>query len=106
MGWDLWQVDLFEEKAMAPHSSTPAWKIPWKEEPDRLQSMGSSLEILLVATGSNDFKHTTKSDQYLGVSKSRLNILMVEYKHTYNSYVCFAQILNLVKAHTLPPLSV
>jgi len=29
------------EKAMAPHSSTPAWKIPWTEEPGRLQSMGS-----------------------------------------------------------------
>ena len=28
------------EKAMAPHSSTPAWKIPWTEEPGRLQSMG------------------------------------------------------------------
>ena len=26
---------------MAPHSSTPAWKIPWMEEPGRLQSMGS-----------------------------------------------------------------
>ena len=29
------------EKAMAPHSSTPAWKIPWMEQPGRLQSMGS-----------------------------------------------------------------
>ena len=29
------------EKAMEPHSSTLAWKIPWMEEPDRLQSMGS-----------------------------------------------------------------
>ena len=29
------------EKAMAPHSSTLAWKIPWKEEPGRLQSTGS-----------------------------------------------------------------
>ena len=29
------------EKAMAPHSSTVAWKIPWMEEPVRLQSMGS-----------------------------------------------------------------
>ena len=29
------------EKAMAPHSSTLAWKIPWREEPARLQSMGS-----------------------------------------------------------------
>ena len=30
------------EKAMAPHSSTLAWKTPWTEEPGRLQSMGSS----------------------------------------------------------------
>ena len=29
------------EKVMAPHSSTFAWKIPWTEEPGRLQSMGS-----------------------------------------------------------------
>ena len=29
------------EKEMATHSSTLAWKIPWMEEPDRLQSMGS-----------------------------------------------------------------
>ena len=32
---------LFMEKAMAPHFSTLAWKIPWMEEPGRLQSMGS-----------------------------------------------------------------
>ena len=30
----------FTDKAMAPHSSTLAWKIPWMEEPGRLQSMG------------------------------------------------------------------
>ena len=29
------------EKAVAPHSSTLAWKIPWMEEPGGLQSMGS-----------------------------------------------------------------
>ena len=29
------------EKEMATHSSTLAWKIPWTEEPDRLQSLGS-----------------------------------------------------------------
>ena len=29
------------EKAMAPHSSTLAWKIPWTEEPGGLQSLGS-----------------------------------------------------------------
>ena len=32
---------MVTEKAMAPHSSTLAWKIPWTEEPGRLQSMGS-----------------------------------------------------------------
>ena len=35
------------EKAMAPHSSTLAWKIPWMEEPGRLQSMGSLSRIWL-----------------------------------------------------------
>ena len=56
--WELWQCHyclhgslgnaLFKgifgttwEKTMAPHSSTLAWKIPWTEEPSRLQSMGS-----------------------------------------------------------------
>ena len=39
----MWISDclgLGAEKAMAPHSSTLAWKIPWMEEPGRLQSMG------------------------------------------------------------------
>ena len=34
-------IKLTTEKAMAPHSSTLAWKIPWTEEPGGLQSMGS-----------------------------------------------------------------
>ena len=38
---------------MAPHSSTLAWKIPWTEEPGRLQSMG-----LLSRTGLSDFTFT------------------------------------------------
>ena len=41
------------EKVMAPHSSTVAWKIPWVEEPDRLQSMG-----LLSWTRLSDFTFT------------------------------------------------
>ena len=39
---------------MAPHSSTLAWKIPWMEEPGRLQSMGS----LRVWTQLSDFTFT------------------------------------------------
>ena len=35
------EVGVFLEKAMATHSSTLAWKIPWTEEPGRLQPMGS-----------------------------------------------------------------
>ena len=34
-------VVTLTEKAMSPHSSTLAWKIPWTEEPGGLQSMGS-----------------------------------------------------------------
>ena len=33
--------DVAQEKAMAPHSSTLAWKIPRTEEPDRMQFVGS-----------------------------------------------------------------
>ena len=38
---------------MAPHSSTLAWKIPWMEEPGRLQTMGS-----LGVTQLSDFTFT------------------------------------------------
>ena len=39
----LWALDWEDalQKAMATHSSTLAWKIPWTEEPGRLQSSGS-----------------------------------------------------------------
>ena len=42
------------EKAMAPYSGTLAWKIPWTEEPGRLQSMGS----LKSRTRLSDFPFT------------------------------------------------
>ena len=42
--WEIWVPSLgWEdplEKEMATHSSTLAWRIPWREEPGRLQSMG------------------------------------------------------------------
>ena len=44
---------LVMEKAMASHSSILAWKIPWMEEPGRLQSMGS-----LSQTGLSNFTFT------------------------------------------------
>ena len=43
--WETWVQSLGREdlleKEMATHSSILAWKIPWTEEPGRLQSMGS-----------------------------------------------------------------
>ena len=52
--WPGWVVSVsvfpltvleYTSKAMAPHSSTLAWKIPWAEEPGRLQSMGSRVRL-------------------------------------------------------------
>ena len=40
MFWNWTEVVVAPEKAMAPHSSTLAWKIPWTGEPGRLQFMG------------------------------------------------------------------
>ena len=43
--WETWTRSLGQEdpleKERATHPSTLAWKIPWTEEPDRLQPMGS-----------------------------------------------------------------
>ena len=47
--WETWAQSLGREdlleKEMAPHSSILAWKNPWTEEPDRLQSVGSQRVI-------------------------------------------------------------
>ena len=49
------------EKAMAPHSSTLAWKIPWTEEPGRLQSLlrvrhdwATSLSLSCIGEGNGN----------------------------------------------------
>ena len=43
--WETWVLSLGKEdpleKGKATHSSILAWRIPWTEEPGRLQSMGS-----------------------------------------------------------------
>ena len=50
------------EKEMAIQSSTLAWKIPWTEEPDRLQSMGSQSQTRL---SDFTFTFTGRGDQLL-----------------------------------------
>ena len=47
-------LKYYVEKAMAPHSSTLAWKIPLTEEPGRLQTMG----VAKSRTGLSDFTFT------------------------------------------------
>ena len=48
--WEAWVRSLDWEdpldKEMATYSSTLAWKIPWTEEPGKLQSMGSQRDRL------------------------------------------------------------
>ena len=56
-----WEDPL--EKEMATHSSTLAWKIPWSEEPHRLQSMGSQSQ-----TGLSNFIH-----QYIEIRYAAVN---------------------------------
>ena len=50
------------EKAMAPHSSTLAWKIPWMEEPGRLQSIG-------VAEGQTQLSNLTFTFHFHALEK-------------------------------------
>ena len=58
-----WTPAIHPEKAMATYTSTLAWKMPWTEEPGRLQSMGSlgvrndwvtSLSLLCIGEGNGN----------------------------------------------------
>ena len=53
----LCHARYYEEKAMAPHSSTLAWKIPWMKEPGRLQSMGSLKSRTRLSNFTFTFMH-------------------------------------------------
>jgi len=46
------RLGYFKEKAMATHSSSLAWRIPWMEEHGRLQSMGSVCFLQALSTSS------------------------------------------------------
>ena len=69
--WETWTPSLGQgdplEKAMATHSSTLALKIPWMEEPGRLQSMRSELDT----TERNYFE--TLNDKNISFSNVHLN---------------------------------
>ena len=55
------------EKEMATHSSILAWRLPWTEEPGRLQSMGSQR----VGHNKATITHTVSSCQDTGMNTTR-----------------------------------
>ena len=74
--WSLgWEHPL--EKGMATHSSILAWRIPWREEPGRLQSMGSQRVMHDWATFTSLFRSTAhwKKKFFFFSSMSHLYIL-------------------------------
>ena len=60
------------EKEMAIHSGTIAWKVPWTEEPGRLQSMGSQSRTQL-----SYFTYSLTHFTYLQTTQSRLSLFEV-----------------------------
>ena len=77
------------EKEMAPHSSTLAWKIPWVEEPGRVQSMGSqrvrhdwatSLHLLWQSTYDKIY-HLNHFKMYSSEALSLLVVLCTHHHH-------------------------
>ena len=75
------------EKAMAPHSSTLAWKIPWTEEPGGPQSMGSQRVRHDWATSLSFFSHLSLS-QLLGIIIFwKLSITWIFLLHNYASHI-------------------
>ena len=62
----LGQEDLLE-KEMATHSSIVAWKIPWTEEPGRLQSIGSQSQTRL-----SDFTFTLSTGDIISLKQTIL----------------------------------
>ena len=59
------------EKEMAIHSSTVAWKIPWTEEPGRLQSMGLQRVGHNWATSLTYFKIVSPEIKHLGINLTK-----------------------------------
>ena len=53
---------ITQEKAMAPHSSTLAWKIPWTEEPGSLQSMITQENNIFLLKGMYFLKLKERSN--------------------------------------------
>ena len=60
---------------MAPHSSTLAWKIPWMEEPGRLQSIGSQ---------ESDMTEHSQARAFESPNRQNVQLLLKITYHTKN----------------------
>ena len=67
--WSLGQEDSLQ-KGMATHSSILAWRIPWTEEPGRLQSMGSHRVKDDWATNTLTLNHATRASAWSVLSSN------------------------------------
>ena len=63
-GFDPWVRKILEEST-ATHSSIPAWRIPWTEEPGGLQSLGSQR----VRHGTEATEHTHNAGSIVPASE-------------------------------------
>ena len=84
----LGRKDLLE-KEMATHSSSLAWKIPWTEEPDGLQSMGLSLRV----------GHDWATSPSLSVGKTWYHIMILICIFIITKYIenAFTRLLDICK---------
>ena len=73
------------EKEMATHSSTLAWKIPWTEEPGRLQTMGSQRvrHDWVIPYGPHKFRYFPKANGEF------MDLPIFHVRDTHFLYYCF-----------------
>ena len=101
-----WEDPL--EKEMATHSSTLAWRLPWREEPGRLQSMGSQRVghnwvtlLLLYQSPPTKFAFTIHL-QYNVLSIQHLTQGHIKYKITYPRGICTSYVTSNLGISCLP----
>ena len=108
--WETWVRSLGREdsleKEMAIHSSTLAWKIPWTEEPDRLQSMGSQRVrhnwVTSLHFNTKWFK-TKGNRKYRFKLKSMLYLAKVKhFNNDYKNIIICTDIYAVLKTQNYP----
>ena len=98
-----WEDSL--EKEMAIHSSTIAWKIPWTEEPGRLQSMesqrvGHNLVTKRIRTGYNT--RIKKNERYNPHLDSFSSLRLIKTKYLLECVVTFQPFFQVFNISVLP----